>query len=124
MNISYVGSLWTTFKIAIFAVNVKEYSTKCRIKIAYLNTNSAQKPISHEVSMTVPLPPEDGLTAFAKEVEDNSEDKSISATTNSTDFEYNPGESSNSVFFSQECLNHLLRDLAFSKQKAELLASR
>ena len=74
--------------------------------------------------MHTPLPPENGLDTFADEIEEDSDEGSTLAPKNSTDFEYEPEESSKPILFSQEPLNDLIRNLALSKQKAELLASK
>ena len=72
--------------------------------------------------MTAPLPPQDGLASLAdKEVFD--EDSNL-APSDSTGSEYEPEGKLKPILFSQEQLNDLIRDLALSKQKAELLASR
>ena len=68
--------------------------------------------------MPAPLPPKNGLDTLADEVEEDS------ALKDSTDSDYDPEESSKLILFSQERLKNLTRDLALSKQKAELLASR
>ena len=73
--------------------------------------------------MPTPLPPENGLDTLADEVED-SDEGNTPAPKDSTDSEYEPEESLKPILFSQEHLNDLIRDLALSKQKAELLASR
>ena len=72
--------------------------------------------------MPAPIPPEDGLASLADEVAFD-EDAS-SASSDATGSEYEPEENLKPILFSQERLNNLIRDLALSKQKAELLASR
>ena len=84
--------------------------------------DSALRPVSHNPSMPVPLSPEDGLASLADEVVFD-EDSNL-APSDSTGFEYEPEEKLKPILFSQKQLNDLKRDLALSKQKAELLASR
>ena len=72
--------------------------------------------------MPVPLSPEDGLASLADEVVFD-EDSNL-APSDSTGFEYKPEEKLKPILFSQKQLNDLKRDLALSKRKAELLASR
>ena len=74
--------------------------------------------------MPAPIPPKNGLATLSDEVEEDSDEESIPAPKDSTDSEYDPEESSKPILFSQERLNDLIRDIALSKQKAELLASR
>ena len=105
-------------------VNVKGFSRKYRIKISYLNLDSVRRPVAHDASMPAPLPPKNGLATLSDEVEENSNEENTPALKDSTNSEYDPEESSKPILFSQERLNDLIRDLALSKQKAELLASR
>ena len=105
-------------------VNVKGFSRKHRMKISYPNLDSARRPVPHDASMPAPLPPKNGLDTLADEVEEDSDEGSTPAPKGSTDSEYDTEESSKPILFSQERLNDLIRDLALSKQKAELLASR
>ena len=105
-------------------VNVKGFSRKHRMKILYPNLDSTRRPVPHDASMPAPLPPKNGLKTLADEVEEDSDEGSASAPKDSTDSDYDPEESSKLTLFSQERLTDLIRDLALSKQKAELLASR
>ena len=52
------------------------------------------------------------------------DEESNPAPSDSTGFEYKPEEKLKPILFSQKQLNDLIRDLALSKQKAELLPSR
>ena len=72
--------------------------------------------------MPEPLPPEDGLASLADEAVIDKD--SNLALSNSTGSECEPKENLKLILFAQEQLNDLIRDLALSKQKAELLASR
>ena len=105
-------------------VNVKGFSRKHRTKISYPNLDSAPRPVPHDASMPAPLPPKNGLDTLADEFEEDSDEGSTPDPKDSTDSEYDPEESSKPILFSQKRLNNLIRDLAISKQKAELLASR
>ena len=78
----------------------------------------------HNALMPVLLLPKCGLAAFADDVEENFDEKSIFAASDSRDFKRGPKESLTPIFFSQKRLNDLLKNLAGVKQKAELLASR
>ena len=105
-------------------INVKWFSMKYRMKISYSNLDSSRRPVPHDASMPALLPSKNGLDILADKVEGDSDEKSTPAPKDSTNSEYNPEESSKPILFSQERLNDLIRDLALSKQKKELLASR
>ena len=68
------------------------------------------------------IPPEDGLDNLADEVVFDEDTRS--APSYATSSEYEPEENLKPILFSLKQLNDLIRDLALSKQKAELLASR
>ena len=104
-------------------VNVKGFSRKHRMKISYPNLDSARKPVPHDASMPAPLPPKTGLDTLVDKVKEVSDEGSTPVPKGSTDSEYDPEKSSKPILFSQERLNNLIRDLALSKQKAELLGS-
>ena len=72
--------------------------------------------------MPAPLPPDDGLASLADEVVFD-EDGNL-ARSDSKGSEYEPEEKLKPLLFSLEQLDDAIRDLALSKQKAELLASR
>ena len=103
-------------------VNVKGFSSKHRIKITYPNIDSALRPVPHDPSMPAPVPPEDALASLSDEAV--FDDGHSSGPSDSTGSEYEPEENLKPIIFSQEQLNDLIRDLALSKQKSELLASR
>ena len=104
--------------------NVKGFSKKHRMKISYPNLDSARRPVPHDNFMPAPIPPKNGLDTLADKVGEDYDEENIPAPKDSTDSEYDPEESLKPILFSQKCLNNLIRDLALSKQKAELLASR
>ena len=72
--------------------------------------------------MPAPLPPEDELDSLADEVVFHKDGSS--APSDSTGSEYEPEKNLKPILFFQEQLNDLIRDLALSKQKAELLTLR
>ena len=103
-------------------VNVKGFSSKHRSKITYPNIDSALRPVPHDPSMPAPVPPEDALASLSDEAV--FDDGHSSGPSDSTGSEYESEENLKPILFSQEQLNDLIRDLALSKQKSELLASR
>ena len=110
------------FQICYFClINVKGFSSKHSSKITYPNIDSALRPVPHDTSMPAPISLEDGLAGLSDEVVF---DGNSCGTSNSTGSEYKPEENLKSILFSYEQLNDLIRDLALSKQKSELLASR
>ena len=103
-------------------VNAKGFSSNHRKKITNPYIDSALRPDPRDPSMLAPLLPEDGLASFADEVVVD-EDSNF-ALSDSTGSEYEPEEKMKAILFSQEQFNDLIRNLALSKPKAELLASR
>lgn len=94
--------------------NIQGYSLKNKDKICYPNLESALRPVSHGPGIPIPLPPEslsDVSGPSGSESDDNSDD----------DF---PHDCSEPQLFSQSQLNDLIRDLALSKDSAQLLGSR
>ena len=74
--------------------------------------------------MPAPLPPKTGVDTLADEVGEDSDEESTPAPKDSTDSVYDPEESSKPILFFEKRLNNLIRDLALSKQKVELLVSK
>ena len=72
--------------------------------------------------MPATLPPEDGLASLADEVVFG-EDSNF-APSDSIGSEYEPEENLKPILFSYAQLNDLLKNLALSRQKVELLGSR
>ena len=72
--------------------------------------------------MPAPIPVEDGLAVLSDEAV--FDDGNSCGRSHSTGSEYEPEENLKPILFSQEQLNTLIKDLALSKQKSELLASR
>ena len=97
-------------------------AAKLRKKITYPNIHPSLRPVPHNPSMPEPLPPKDVLASLADEVVLD-EDSNL-APSDSLGFEYELEEKLKPIPFSLEQLNDLIRNLALSKQKAELLASR
>lgn len=97
-------------------VDVKGFSTKNKHKIVYPNLNSAMRPVPHNESLSIPIPPHD-------EIETSDDDRDSHKSTSDENYEpYDHGSAPHT--FSQAELNDLVRDLSLSKDKAELLASR
>lgn len=104
------------------SVNTEGFSVKNKHKITYPNLDSARRPIPHDDTLPVPMPPADGLHSIEDiVVEDDSTGRS---STPLTDPDYVPDENLEPQTFNQDELNDLVRDLALSKNKSEILASR
>lgn len=98
-------------------VNVVGFSTKNKNKILYPNLDSARRPIPHDDTLPIPVPP---LGIEEPEcVDDTNPDES-----SDDDDEYLPEKITYPKLFNQHDLNDLIRDLSLPKDKAELLASR
>ena len=83
-----------------------------------------QKAVPHDASMPAPLPPKNRLDNLADKVEEDSDEGITPTLKDLTDFKYDPKESLKPILFSQERFNNLIRNLALSKQTADLLAPR
>lgn len=104
-------------------VNVIGFSGKNKHKIVYPNLDSARRPVKHDETMPIPIPPCEGLDSI--EVEMDVEQGACGGDPGpSTDPEYIPEGNLEPKVFTQESLNDLVRDMSLSKEKAELLASR
>ena len=68
-------------------INMKRFIAKHRIKIAYPNLESTQRPVPHDPFMPAPVLTEDGLPAHTDVLEKDSNEKSIPASSNFTDSE-------------------------------------
>ncbi len=98
------------------------FSVKNKHKIIYPNLDSARRPIPHLDTLSIPFPPQDRLDSFADEME--TEEGSVGGDQlQSIDHDYTVEEILEPKTFTQDELNDLVRDLALSKEKAEL-ASR
>src|ERR1043165_5023175 len=97
-------------------------SLKNKHKIIYLNLDSARRPIPQDDTLPVPIPPTDGLDSIEDEMESGEAFGRNPET--SIDLDYVPDESLEAQTFTQDELNDLVRDLALSKEKAELLVPR
>ena len=101
-------------------VNTTGFSSKNRHKIVYPDLDSAMRPVPHDPSLPVPMPPIDGLDS----VEDEMEVDSCDEHQDTADLDYSLDVEKTPEVFTQEELNDLVRDLTLSKEKAELLGSR
>ena len=108
-----------TNTLSSFDVNWSFLATTSKF---YPNIHLSLRPVPHDPSLPVPLDPKDALASLADEMVLD-EDCNL-ALSDSTGSEYELGKKLKPILFSQEQLNDLIRDLALSKQKAELFASR
>lgn len=99
--------------------DIAGYSTKSKNKIAYPDIQSAIKPVPHDPSMPVPIPPK--LVTTLSDEESNS---SVSGSGNYSDSDFECLDTGKPHLIEQPELNDLIRDLGLPKEKAELLASR
>jgi len=104
------------------SVNTTGFSVKNKHKIVYPSLDSAIRPVPHDASLPIPVPPLDGLESVEDEIEFNT--LAGSTDQDSADSEYTPDSDIGPETFNQDELNDLVRDLSLSKEKAELLASR
>ncbi len=103
--------------------NTSGFSVKSNHKIIYPNLDSARRPIPHDDTLPIPFPPQDRLDFIADEME--TEEGAVDGDQlQSTDHDYTVEEILEPKTFTQEELNDLVRDLALSKEKAELLSSK
>ena len=56
---------------------MKEFSSKCKSKIAYPNLDSARRPLSHDASMLIPLLLHGSVESHPEEVEHSTSNKSL-----------------------------------------------
>lgn len=98
-------------------VNTQGHNVKSKNNITYPNIPSALRPVPHDESFPVPVPPGD----VGKIIVDSDSDHGNCSTSD----EYCPSdEESAPQLFTQCELNDLTRDLNLSKESAELLGSR
>lgn len=102
-------------------VNTTGYSAKTKHKIVYPSLDSAIRPVLHDESLPVPLPPDDGLASEEDDQENADNAKHVPET---SDQDYLGDDDTEPKTFTQAELNDLVRDLKLSKDQAELLASR
>lgn len=103
-------------------VNTNGFSAKNKQNIVYPSLDSAIRPVPHDDSLPIPLPPSGGLVSM-QDGEECSEN-TAGHNADSTDPDYTVDECLEPKTFTQAELNDLIRDLNLSKDKAELLASR
>src|SRR5215469_15413906 len=100
------------------SVNTTGFSVKNKHKIVYPSLDSAIRPVPHDASLPIPVPPLDGLESVEDEIEFNT--LAGSTDQDSADSEYTPDSDIGPETFNQDELNDLVRDLSLSKEKAEL----
>jgi hypothetical protein len=106
-------------------INTSGFSSKNKHKIFYPNLESALRPVAHDDSLPVPIPPDDGNILIPEEEDGNTCIELRENESTLSDPEYIPSRAERtSKKFSQSELNDLIRDLSLSKEKSELLASR
>ena len=101
--------------------NVNGFKKKVRENIAYPHCESALKPVKHSDEIPVPLPP---AIWECDECESDIDKSAVAvghASQHDTDFEF---EDKSPHLITQKELNDFIRDLIFSKEKSEVLASR
>jgi hypothetical protein len=103
-------------------VNTCGFTSKTKHKIVYPNLPSALRPVPHDESLPVPVPPEDGIQAVPEDMD--LEEGARGEHTTSSDEDYVPDDDAGPQLFNAEELNDLIRELLLPKDKAELLASR
>ena len=101
------------------AVNTAGFSSKNKHQIVYPNLDSAMRPVPHDSTLLIPVPPADGLDSVEDECVVDVERQ------DAADVDFDPDiDGEVPKVFTQGELNDLVRDLSLSKEKAELLASR
>ena len=104
------------------SVNTAYFYVKNKHKSIYPNVDFARRPIAHYDTLPVPMPPADGLDSIEDVVdEDEASERSPRA---STDPDYVSDKSLESQTYNHAEVNDLVRDLAPSKEKSEILSSR
>ena len=96
---------------------MKEFSSKSKSKITYPNLDSARKPVSHDASMPVLLPPLGDFQSVPDEVEDSAGEWSSTDSSDSAESKYEPEKSSKPIPFSQKRLNATLYKICFFPKK-------
>ena len=105
-------------------VDANGISSKRTHLLVHPSMDSALKPVPYDVTHPIPGPPKDALTSV-HDTRDDGEVESCSEGARELDASFMCQDDNHAPqLFSQEDLNDLVRDLALSKEKAELLASR
>ena len=99
--------------------NIKRFFKKNKSKIVYPSWQSALKPVLH--GTYIPIPKAPSSEVFERPESSYESDSSSEAT--SSDFELVATSSNTPVLINQSMLNNLVRDMALSKYKAEILGS-
>ena len=98
-------------------VNVKEFFSKS--KSAHSSLDSAKRPVPHDASMLVLLPPHKGLESVPDEVDNSAGEGSFTDPSDSAESKYEPEKSFILILFSQITT---LSELFLFKEKSKLLA--
>ena len=106
------------------SVNIDGFSVKNRHKIIHPNVDSGRRAIPQDDTLPVPMPPADELDSIGLEDVVDGDEASDKSPRASTDPDYVPDERLEPQTFNQYELNDLVRDLALSKEKSEILSSR
>ena len=106
--------------------NITGFSKGMEHKIQYLDFHSARRPVKHDDSLPVPVPPESyTLSSVSSDEEPMACDDVAQCSSTHSDPNYAPvSDTKEPHVISQEELNDLVRDLNLPKTKALLLASR
>ena len=100
-------------------VNTRGFSAKNKHKIIYPNLQSALRPVAHDESLPVPVPPDDEIESNPDE--EITEGACVKETT-SADLDYTSDErDSSSKKFIQCELNDLIRDYHCQRTKQKYL---
>ena len=106
-----------------WCLDTNGFSSKSMPLLVYLSLDSARRPVPHDTTLPILVPPEDPLISV-HDTSDNSEVEScgegackLDANFMCLDDNYAP------QLLSQKDLNDLVRDLVLTKEKAELLPS-
>jgi len=91
-------------------VKTSGFSAKTKHKMAYLNLDSAIRPVSHDNSMPVPQPPPDGLDSVPDEDDEGWLEDAVGGDSEMCDVDF-VADDSEPETFTQEELNDLVRDL-------------
>jgi hypothetical protein len=100
-------------------VNISGYNKKNKSNIIYPNLLSAIRPIPHDPELPVPVPSKAFETILNH---DTSIDSAGNSSNNDEDFQLDTTDAPQ--LFNQFELNDLVRDLALTKEAAEILGSR
>ena len=93
-------------------VNTAGFSSKNKHQIVYPNLDSAMRPVPHDSTLLIPVPPADGLDSVEDECVVDVERQ------DAADVDFDPDiDGEESKVFTQGELNDLVRDLSFQRKK-------